>query len=96
MYTNQGPILQTDPLTTLLNKYVPRVDDRPVRDLTGDRATSDFNTLVVSCIPLFIERQSLLTRTIPDRQQLESARQDGQRSNRFFWRRRYVSYSWGT
>lgn len=41
------PIPNTDPLTTLLNKYVPRVDDRPVRDLTGDRATSDFNTLVI-------------------------------------------------
>jgi hypothetical protein len=46
------PIPNTDPLTTLLNKFIPRVDDRPVRDLTGDWHRADFNTLVV-CFPSY-------------------------------------------
>ncbi|KAJ7879904.1 hypothetical protein B0H14DRAFT_2707812 [Mycena olivaceomarginata] len=42
------PIPNTDPLTTLLNKYIHPPDKRPVRDLTGEWQRSDFHTLVMS------------------------------------------------
>ncbi|KJA28064.1 hypothetical protein HYPSUDRAFT_62454 [Hypholoma sublateritium FD-334 SS-4] len=42
------PIPNTDPLTTLLNKYIHPPEKRPLRDLTGDWQRSDFHTLVMS------------------------------------------------
>ncbi|KAJ7782029.1 hypothetical protein DFH07DRAFT_728648 [Mycena maculata] len=42
------PIPNTDPLTTLLNKYIHPPDKRPVRDLTGEWQRTDFHTLVMS------------------------------------------------
>ncbi|KAJ7654415.1 hypothetical protein DFH06DRAFT_513816 [Mycena polygramma] len=42
------PIPNTDPLTTLLNKYIHPPEKRPVRDLTGDWQRTDFHTLVMS------------------------------------------------
>ncbi|KAF7356537.1 Trafficking protein particle complex subunit 12 [Mycena venus] len=42
------PIPNTDPLTTLLNKYIHPPDKRPVRDLSGEWQRSDFHTLVMS------------------------------------------------
>jgi len=39
---------QTDPLTTLLNKYIYPPERRPPRDLTGEWQRADFHTLVVS------------------------------------------------
>ncbi|KAJ7116057.1 hypothetical protein C8R44DRAFT_675622 [Mycena epipterygia] len=42
------PIPNTDPLTTLLNKYIHPPDKRPVRDLNGDWQRTDFHTLVMS------------------------------------------------
>ncbi|PPQ91887.1 hypothetical protein CVT25_000762 [Psilocybe cyanescens] len=42
------PIPNTDPLTTLLNKYIYPPEKRPARDLTGDWQRNDFHTLVVS------------------------------------------------
>ncbi|OCH85501.1 hypothetical protein OBBRIDRAFT_762865 [Obba rivulosa] len=41
------PIPNTDPLTTLLMKYVPP-DRRPARDLSGEWQRSDFPTLVMT------------------------------------------------
>ncbi|KAF8202268.1 hypothetical protein BJ912DRAFT_1019185 [Pholiota molesta] len=38
----------TDPLTTLLNKYIYPPERRPMRDLTGDWQRSDFHTLVMT------------------------------------------------
>ncbi|KAJ7823022.1 hypothetical protein B0H13DRAFT_2681588 [Mycena leptocephala] len=42
------PIPNTDPLTTLLNKYIHPPDKRPVRDLNGEWQRSDFHTLVMT------------------------------------------------
>ncbi|KAJ7446747.1 hypothetical protein FB451DRAFT_1291373 [Mycena latifolia] len=42
------PIPNTDPLTTLLNKYIHPPDKRPVRDLNGEWQRTDFHTLVMS------------------------------------------------
>ncbi|KAJ7180722.1 hypothetical protein C8R46DRAFT_1070393 [Mycena filopes] len=42
------PIPNTDPLTTLLNKYIHPIDKRPVRDLNGDWQRADFHTLVMT------------------------------------------------
>ncbi|KAF9466097.1 hypothetical protein BDZ94DRAFT_1295975, partial [Collybia nuda] len=42
------PIPNTDPLTTLLTKYIYPPEKRPVRDVTGDWQHSDFHTLVMS------------------------------------------------
>ncbi|KAF9477577.1 hypothetical protein BDN70DRAFT_880959, partial [Pholiota conissans] len=42
------PIPNTDPLTTLLNKYIYPPERRPMRDLTGDWQRSDFHTLVIT------------------------------------------------
>ncbi|KIM44714.1 hypothetical protein M413DRAFT_360463 [Hebeloma cylindrosporum] len=42
------PIPNTDPLTTLLNKYIYPPEKRPPRDLTGDWQRSDFHTLVMT------------------------------------------------
>ncbi|KAF8653535.1 hypothetical protein AX16_003900 [Volvariella volvacea WC 439] len=42
------PIPNTDPLTTLLTKYIYPPDKRPVRDLTGDWKNEDHQTLVVT------------------------------------------------
>ncbi|KAA1470247.1 hypothetical protein DENSPDRAFT_774116 [Dentipellis sp. KUC8613] len=42
------PIPNTDPLTTLLMKYIPNPERRPRRDLTGDWTRSDFHTLVMT------------------------------------------------
>ncbi|KAJ7091412.1 hypothetical protein B0H15DRAFT_778509 [Mycena belliarum] len=42
------PIPNTDPLTTLLNKYIHPPDKRPVRDLQGEWQRTDFHTLVMS------------------------------------------------
>ncbi|KAJ7429883.1 hypothetical protein B0H11DRAFT_1981672 [Mycena galericulata] len=41
------PIPNTDPLTTLLNKYI-HPDKRPARDLTGEWQRTDFHTLVMT------------------------------------------------
>ncbi|KDR80719.1 hypothetical protein GALMADRAFT_91300 [Galerina marginata CBS 339.88] len=42
------PIPNTDPLTTLLNKYIYPPEKRPARDLTGEWQRSDFHTLVIT------------------------------------------------
>ncbi|KAJ3770031.1 hypothetical protein FB446DRAFT_692775 [Lentinula raphanica] len=42
------PIPNTDPLTTLLNKYVHPPERRPVRDISGDWQKTNFHTLVMS------------------------------------------------
>jgi hypothetical protein len=42
------PIPDSDPLTMLLAKYVPNPDLRPRRDLSGDYAHTDLQTLIVS------------------------------------------------
>ncbi|KAF9530442.1 hypothetical protein CPB83DRAFT_850931 [Crepidotus variabilis] len=42
------PIPNTDPLTTLLNKYIYPPERRPPRDLTGEWQRSDFHTLVMT------------------------------------------------
>ncbi|TFK39810.1 hypothetical protein BDQ12DRAFT_681260 [Crucibulum laeve] len=42
------PIPNTDPLTTLLTKYIYPPEKRPVRDLTGEWQRSDFHTLVMT------------------------------------------------
>ncbi|PPQ64218.1 hypothetical protein CVT24_008594 [Panaeolus cyanescens] len=42
------PIPNTDPLTTLLNKYIYPPEKRPKRDLTGDWQRADFHTLVMT------------------------------------------------
>ncbi|KAI0047187.1 hypothetical protein FA95DRAFT_1582762 [Auriscalpium vulgare] len=42
------PIPNTDPLTTLLTKFVANPEKRPKRDLTGEWTRSDFQTLVHS------------------------------------------------
>ncbi|KAJ7577038.1 hypothetical protein C8J56DRAFT_972177 [Mycena floridula] len=42
------PIPNTDPLTTLLTKYIVSPENRPVRDLSGDWKSSDFHTLVMT------------------------------------------------
>ncbi|EJD47971.1 hypothetical protein AURDEDRAFT_113238, partial [Auricularia subglabra TFB-10046 SS5] len=42
------PIPNTDPLTTLLTKYVPQPEKRPQRDLSGAWHKTDFHTLVMS------------------------------------------------
>ncbi|KAF9563118.1 hypothetical protein CPC08DRAFT_706257 [Agrocybe pediades] len=42
------PIPNTDPLTTLLNKYIYPPEMRPSRDLTGDWQRADFHTLVMT------------------------------------------------
>ncbi|KAJ6581568.1 hypothetical protein B0H19DRAFT_930624 [Mycena capillaripes] len=42
------PIPNTDPLTTLLNKYIHPPDKRPVRDLNGEWQRTDFHTLVMT------------------------------------------------
>ena len=39
---------KTDPLTTLLTKYISNPERRPQRDLTGEWTRTDFHTLVVS------------------------------------------------
>ncbi|KAF8906282.1 hypothetical protein CPB84DRAFT_1813897 [Gymnopilus junonius] len=41
------PIPNTDPLTTLLNKYIHPPERRPTRDLAGEWQRSDFHTLVM-------------------------------------------------
>ncbi|GBE86415.1 hypothetical protein SCP_0902940 [Sparassis crispa] len=41
------PIPNTDPLTTLLTKYISP-EKRPVRDITGEWQRNDFNTLVMT------------------------------------------------
>ena len=38
---------KTDPLSTLLTKYVPDPTQRPTRDLTGSWRDKDFHSLVV-------------------------------------------------
>ncbi|KAF7985156.1 hypothetical protein HWV62_7728 [Athelia sp. TMB] len=42
------PIPNTDPLTTLLSKYISQPEKRPVRDLTGEWQRTDFHTLVMT------------------------------------------------
>jgi len=42
------PIPTTDPLTTLLTKYIPDAELRPHRDLSGDWHRTDFHTLVMT------------------------------------------------
>ncbi|KAI0061054.1 hypothetical protein BV25DRAFT_830314 [Artomyces pyxidatus] len=42
------PIPNTDPLTTLLTKYISNPEKRPKRDVTGEWARIDFNTLVMT------------------------------------------------
>ncbi|KAF5383712.1 hypothetical protein D9615_003662 [Tricholomella constricta] len=42
------PIPNTDPLSTLLTKYIYPPENRPVRDITGDWQRSDFHTLVMT------------------------------------------------
>ncbi|KAF9266892.1 hypothetical protein L218DRAFT_1066581 [Marasmius fiardii PR-910] len=42
------PIPNTDPLTTLLNKYIYPPDKRPTRDLTGEWQHSNFHILVMT------------------------------------------------
>lgn len=40
-------LLQSDPLTVLLAKYIPDPDRRPRRDVSGEYSQSDFPTLMV-------------------------------------------------
>ncbi|KAK7061051.1 hypothetical protein VNI00_000786 [Paramarasmius palmivorus] len=42
------PIPNTDPLTTLLNKYIYPPDKRPVRDLSGEWQNSNFHAMVMT------------------------------------------------
>ncbi|KAF5350206.1 hypothetical protein D9758_007846 [Tetrapyrgos nigripes] len=42
------PIPNTDPLTTLLTKYIHPPDKRPVRDLSGEWQNSSFHSLVMT------------------------------------------------
>ncbi|KAI9451686.1 hypothetical protein BJY52DRAFT_91219 [Lactarius psammicola] len=42
------PIPNTDPLTTLLTKYISNPERRPQRDLTGEWTRTDFHTLVMT------------------------------------------------
>ncbi|KAI0289448.1 hypothetical protein BC826DRAFT_1031882, partial [Russula brevipes] len=42
------PIPNTDPLTTLLTKYISNPERRPQRDLTGEWNRTDFHTLVMT------------------------------------------------
>nr|GAT45706.1 tetratricopeptide repeat protein 15-like [Mycena chlorophos] len=42
------PLPNTDPLTTLLNKYIHPPEKRPMRDLTGEWQRTDFHALVMS------------------------------------------------
>ncbi|KAJ7623179.1 hypothetical protein FB45DRAFT_924801 [Roridomyces roridus] len=42
------PIPNTDPLTTLVNKYIHPPTSRPLRDLNGEWQRTDFHTLVMS------------------------------------------------
>ncbi|KAK1221061.1 hypothetical protein PQX77_016107 [Marasmius sp. AFHP31] len=42
------PIPNSDPLTTLLNKYIYPPDKRPTRDLTGEWQNSNFHALVMT------------------------------------------------
>ncbi|KAL0953818.1 hypothetical protein HGRIS_004998 [Hohenbuehelia grisea] len=42
------PIPNTDPLSTLLTKYIHPPEKRPVRDVTGEWQRSDFHTLVMT------------------------------------------------
>ncbi|KAL0575186.1 hypothetical protein V5O48_006780 [Marasmius crinis-equi] len=42
------PIPNTDPLTTLLNKYIYPPDKRPARDLTGEWQNSNFHAMVMT------------------------------------------------
>jgi hypothetical protein len=44
-------MIKTDPLTTLLTKYISNPERRPQRDLTGEWNRTDFHTLVVSVVP---------------------------------------------
>src|SRR6266404_2637665 len=48
---------KTDPLTTLLTKYISNPEKRPQRDLTGEWTRTDFHTLVVS-LPSLANEQS--------------------------------------
>ena len=49
-------MIKTDPLTTLLTKYISNPERRPQRDLTGEWTRTDFHTLVVSAPPLLALR----------------------------------------
>ncbi|KAJ7066551.1 hypothetical protein C8F01DRAFT_1248551 [Mycena amicta] len=42
------PLPNTDPLTTLLNKYIHPPEKRPTRDLSGEWQRADFDALVMS------------------------------------------------
>ncbi|KAJ3799311.1 hypothetical protein GGU11DRAFT_815405 [Lentinula aff. detonsa] len=42
------PIPNTDPLTTLLNKYIHPPERRPVRDVSGEWQKNNFHTLVMT------------------------------------------------
>ncbi|KII85920.1 hypothetical protein PLICRDRAFT_115093 [Plicaturopsis crispa FD-325 SS-3] len=42
------PIPNSDPLTTLLTKYISQPDQRPARDLSGDWQRRDFHAMVMS------------------------------------------------
>ncbi|KAH9995547.1 hypothetical protein BJV77DRAFT_942843 [Russula vinacea] len=42
------PIPNTDPLSTLLTKYISNPERRPQRDLTGEWTKTDFHTLVMT------------------------------------------------
>ncbi|KAH6915927.1 hypothetical protein BKA70DRAFT_1254199 [Coprinopsis sp. MPI-PUGE-AT-0042] len=42
------PIPNTDPLTTLLNKYIYPPEKRPKRDVSGEWQNADFHTLVMT------------------------------------------------
>ncbi|EEB89987.1 hypothetical protein MPER_11866 [Moniliophthora perniciosa FA553] len=42
------PIPNTDPLTTLLNKYIYPPEKRPARDLSGEWQNSNFHTMVMT------------------------------------------------
>ncbi|KAJ4475060.1 hypothetical protein J3R30DRAFT_3658933 [Lentinula aciculospora] len=42
------PIPNTDPLTTLLNKYIHPSERRPTRDVSGDWQKNNFHTLVMT------------------------------------------------
>ncbi|KAF9073279.1 hypothetical protein BDP27DRAFT_1319146 [Rhodocollybia butyracea] len=46
--TNFLPIPNTDPLTTLLNKYIHPPERRPSRDVSGEWQKSNFHTLVMT------------------------------------------------
>lgn len=71
-------IFKTDPVNTLLTKYIYPPEARPMRDLSGEWEHNNFHALVVSSFFLLI----LKTNCPKDDQQLEVLSENGQRPPR--------------